>query len=275
MSSIRDSYDTHPLNGRAIRARLARQGRGRPSELDLALDPETFVTDQNHVGGLATVIQLADVLRLTRRSRVCDIGGGLAGSARALAYCFGCQVLSIDVHEARSRDAYELTQLVALGNLVTVECRDATASLPTGRFDVLWGQSAWIHFEDLAGVLRLWSQTLSPGGAAACEDAFLARPAAGSEIETIRELEGIWHCRLSPLSRWEDQFRHAGFALNRFHDLTFLLDLHFDNLLNSGQHPDATERRGWMLAASLIRQGILGYGRWIATLSNEASGGSY
>ena len=32
-----------------------------PTALDLAIDPETDITDQNHIGGLATVIQLAQL----------------------------------------------------------------------------------------------------------------------------------------------------------------------------------------------------------------------
>ena len=51
-------YATHPLREETILARIARQ-RGTlegATELDLAHDSLTEITDQNHVGGVASVI---------------------------------------------------------------------------------------------------------------------------------------------------------------------------------------------------------------------------
>jgi protein-L-isoaspartate O-methyltransferase len=267
-TSLHNSYDAHPLNAVAIMARLARDGREAPTELDLALDPDTFVTDQNHVGGLATVIQLAEEARVTCRSRVCDIGGGLGGSARSLAQLFGCHVHLVDIHHARCRDARTLNHLVGLTQLVSVECADAAVSRSSERFDVLWGQSAWIHFERLAAVLQLWSSALTSDGRAACEDAFVKRPAHRDEEGDVRELEQIWNCRFSDLAQWQHQFEQGGFTVAAFHDLTCLLEPHFTQMLGSGQQPDETERHGWVLALSLTRRGLLGYGRWLARLRN-------
>src|SRR5215208_6229827 len=168
---LQRSYDVHPLNARAIQRRLARQGKTMPTQLDLALDPETDITDQNHIGGMAAVIQLAEAACITSGSAVCDLGGGLGGSARCLAALFGCRVHVIDNSLRRCQDASDLNALVRLADKVSVECGDVRTMRVSGSYDILWGQSAWIHWDDIGGVLTQWSAALSSGGRLACEDA--------------------------------------------------------------------------------------------------------
>src|SRR4029077_15305701 len=142
-------YSSHPLRAETILARLGRAGTDlkRLTELQLAVDPETELTDQNHSGGMQSVLELALAAGVTAASTVVDIGCGLGGSARVLAAEFGCRVIGIERDIARCRDARRLTSLVHLDHLVSIQQADALAGDVRLRdADVIWGQGAWIHF---------------------------------------------------------------------------------------------------------------------------------
>ena len=267
MNSLEHAYDNHPVNAKAIKARLTRQRRVAETELDLAFDPAFGVTDQNHIGGVSTVIQLAEAVGIGPRSVVCDIGGGIGGSARCLATFFECHVDLIDISESRCRDARELNQLVGLHKQLSVQCFDArTPPVSNPKYDVLWGQSAWIHFSDFSRFLRHWSPTLTQYGRIAFEDSYLARTAAPHEIKALCQLQDIWNCQIPKLLKWNGEITSAGLTLTTFHDLSYLLEYHFNRLVTSEQHPDRNERLGWHLASEMAKSGLLGYGRWVAAV---------
>ncbi len=100
---ILEVYRNHPLQEEAILTRVrARGGATAPiTELDLAQDRKTEITDQNHVGGLLFVKQLASKAGVTAETFVLDLGSGLGGSARYLAHMFGCRVHGIDFSSER------------------------------------------------------------------------------------------------------------------------------------------------------------------------------
>src|ERR1700751_858070 len=144
-------YERHPLQQRTILQRI-RAVRGTLIGLvenDLAVDNATELTDQNHVGGIKFVKELARAARINSETKVLDHGCGLGGSARVLAAEFGCRVHGVDFSRKRFREAQHLTRLVGLDELVTFECSDLmTARVPLFEFDVLLGQSSWIHIAD-------------------------------------------------------------------------------------------------------------------------------
>src|SRR5262249_2917383 len=148
---LRDLYRKHPLRRQSILKRIVAQ-RGTlagMTEMDLAEDPFTEITDQNHVGGVKFVPDLAKKAGVGPATEVLDLGCGLGGSARCLAYFFGCRVHGMDLSAERCREARQLTKLVGLDHLVTLQCGDVLRIvLPKRQFDVLWCQSASGHIED-------------------------------------------------------------------------------------------------------------------------------
>src|SRR5947208_8697371 len=121
---LRDLYRTHPLQGQSILKRIIDQ-RGTLvgiTEMNLAEDPFTEITDQNHIGGVTFVKELAHKAGIGPSTDVLDLGCGLGGSARCLAYFFGCRVHGVDLSVERLREARGLTKLVGLDDLVTFQC---------------------------------------------------------------------------------------------------------------------------------------------------------
>ncbi len=91
--NIRSVFADHPFSEENILERL-RRTRATLDGLtaaDLAADEATELTDQNHVGGMRFVRELAEAVGLHREHRVLDLGCGLGGSARIMAALYECR----------------------------------------------------------------------------------------------------------------------------------------------------------------------------------------
>jgi SAM-dependent methyltransferase len=273
---IEEIYHSHPLRKDTILQRVLQQKGTLAglSEQDLAEDPWTEISDQNHIGGLAFTRELAERAGLGSASRVLDLGCGLGGSARCLAWLFGCHVLGLDISAERIVQARELTELLGLQNLVTFECVDLmTADLPSNRFDVLWGQSAWVHIADKLGFLRKWGPALDPKGCLAFEDVFLMRLSAGKlEEKLVAELENHWKSHLVGLdgpAGWNRILADCGFATTFSQDCSEHLRSHFLKLQLGASRAEALpvnqlEQESWRLALEAVDAGLIGYFRIVA-----------
>ena len=268
-----DVYAKHPLREDTILARIARQ-RGTLegiTEIDLAHDTLTEITDQNHVGGIASVVQLALRGGVTATSRVLDIGAGLGGSARCLAHLFGCRVDGVELSPSRCAEANHLTDRVALGHLVTCRCGDIlSVEVLPGHYDVIWGQGAWMHIGDTAALFDRAAGALVPGGRIAFEEACVTRAAESeSEANALAELERLWGGRFLSNDAWQTALASAGFRTIAVDDLTREFATHFERLhtiartIAAGAYP-AHETDAFVQAIALARAGVIGYSRFVA-----------
>jgi cyclopropane fatty-acyl-phospholipid synthase-like methyltransferase len=267
-------YSSHPLRAETILGRLERAGADlkRLTELQLAVDPETGLTDQNHSGGVQSVLELALTAGVTESSRVVDIGCGLGGSARVLAAEFGCDVTGIESDAARCRDARRLTKLVHLDHLVSIRQADALAGDATLRdVDVIWGQDAWMHFPSPADFLARWVHALRREGRVAMADAFLIRrPATPDEETSIANLEDSWGAFLTTVDEWRCALEKHGCRVVHVRDVTAQATADFVTLSKvSALWPEGTvsaaERQGWEWALEACASGLVGSFRIVAT----------
>jgi SAM-dependent methyltransferase len=259
-------YRHHPLREETILARLAAHHIpvDRLSEWDLAIDPDTNITDQNHSGGVQSVFELAVSARITAQSRVADIGAGLGGSARTLAQAFGCSVMAYEQDAGRCADAESLTKRAGLSHLVRVVPGDAlSAFVIPSTVDVLWGQAAWIHFADPAALLKTWIPSLRPGGTVAIADAFLARPPEKEgERSLVSDLAQAWGGYLRPLDEWINLLRDFGFSSFRRFDRTAQSNMSFRQLVAAAVKWPAgaasdEETASWRLALKAYDSGLV------------------
>jgi len=270
---LQDLYRTHPLQGQSILKRIIDQ-RGTLvgiTEMNLAEDPFTEITDQNHIGGLRFVKDLAHKAGIGPATDVLDLGCGLGGSARCLAYFFGCRVHGVDLSVERYREARRLTKLVALDNLVTFQCGDIMrVALPRRRFDVLWGQSAWVHIEHRERLIKKWSKSLKAGGRIALEEAYVKRrPRYATERRDVDDLADHWKSYLVGLDAWTEILSSQSFEVYCKEDLsTELTNLCWKliRLARTGVMTNVprSEQKAWELAVKLVRKGIVGYFRLVA-----------
>jgi len=260
-------YASHPLRAETILARLHRDGRDLAdlNEWQLAVDPISEITDQNHSGGVQAVLELAALARITSSSVVVDVGAGLGGSARVLAATFGCVVLGIERDAGRYRDAVELTSRVRLQHLATFQLADALEGpVAVQDVDVLWGQGAWVHFPSPEDFLVRWRPILRPGGRIAMADAFLLRqPSAPNEVALVREVEDLWGAHLRSMNDWKASMRHAGFTHLNAYDVTARAAADVARLESvASAWPGGTvmdaETRGWSRAREAFARGLVG-----------------
>ncbi|PYJ70321.1 MAG: hypothetical protein DME76_05950 [Verrucomicrobia bacterium] len=270
---LQDLYRTHPLREESILKRIVDQ-KGTLTgitELDLAEDRFTEITDQNHIGGLRFVKDLAQKARVGPDTNILDLGCGLGGSARCLAYFFGCRVHGVDLSVERYREARHLTKLVGLDHLVTFQCGDVLRiSVPRQRFDVLWGQSAWVHVEDKERLIKKWSKSLKAGGCIALEEAYVKRtPRYAAERRNLDDLADRWKSYLVGLDVWTEILSSQSFEVFCKEDLSTELSELYRKLIRLTRTHVMTgvprsEQKAWELAVKLVRKGIVGYFRLVA-----------
>ena len=267
-----DLYAKHPLREETILGRIEQQ-RGTLdgiTELDLAHDSVTEITDQNHVGGVASVVGLAVRAGIDSRTRVLDIGAGLGGSARCLAALFGARVDGVELSPLRSADADRLTRRVQLEDLVSIVCGDAMAmDFPAHKYDVVWGQGAWMHIADTPLLMRRVAGALVEGGRVAFEEARLAgTPRSEAEAETVAALERLWGGRFLTRDVWMTAMTAAGFERISVDDLTPDFVAHFERLTAIAQSTGAAlypahETAAFGRAIALANSGVIAYSRFV------------
>jgi len=270
--SLINVYASHPLREETILARIVRQ-RGTLAgitEMDLAHDSRTEITDQNHVDGIVAVVQLALRAAVTAESRILDIGAGLGGSGRCLAHLFGCRVDGVELSPFRCAEANQLTARVHLDALVSCRCGDILSiAVPSHHYDVVWGQGAWTHIADTAALFKKAAGALLPVGRIAFEEPCLLRPPANAaEADTLAELERLWGGRLLSSGAWQRELEQAGFQGIAVDDVTAPFIAHFERLQTIARtcgadlYP-AHETQAFAYAIQLARAGVVGHARLI------------
>jgi SAM-dependent methyltransferase len=264
-------YSRHPLQGPDIvrRVRSFTKCARALTEVDLAVDERTQLTDQNHIGGIGFVEALAQRATVTSASRILDLGCGLGGSARVLASRFGCRVTGLDLSPVRIRAAERLTRLVGLERLVRFRRADfMTAPVRRRTYDVLWSQSAWVHVADKERFVRRWARALRDGGRIAIEDVYVKTgPRTSGERAKLARVADQWKAYLTSLDEWRRVLTGSGCAVLVDEDLSDAMKDHFSALIHAADTHGVVdeERRAWCDALALSRGGILGYRRLVAS----------
>jgi SAM-dependent methyltransferase len=153
--------------GAAILAAL--EGIGK----DIAhLTPDDLApVDEFHGGQRAATMRLAELAGFRGDEHVLDVGSGLGGPSRYLAWRYGVQVSGVDLTAEFVAVAQMLTQRTGLEGKVDYRQGNAL-DLPFAdmSFDVIWSQNAAMNIADRDRLYREMRRVLRPGGRLALQE---------------------------------------------------------------------------------------------------------
>jgi sarcosine/dimethylglycine N-methyltransferase len=265
-------YDRHPINEEQVRQALARRGYPQAPVPPDAL----FEFDMDHYGGLPAIEALARRAGIGRDSRVLDVGAGLGGPARFLAWRFGARAVGIELNAGRAAGARRLTAVAGLARSVHVVRGDAT-ELPfrARSFDACLSQEALLHVTRKDRVLGECRRVLRAGGRLAFTD-WIAH-ARLADRERARLTEWMAATSIPTLDGYRHLVARAGFSTVEAEDLSaewirILRDrlamyraLRADTVARFGEAWAEAYEQLYAFFVGLVEAGKLGGGRFSAT----------
>ena len=163
---VETHYTSEDL-GEAILTALRAAGK----DIDHLTPDDLAPVDEFHGGQRPATVRLAELVGFTGTERVLDVGSGLGGPSRYLAWHHGCRVSGVDLTAEFVRVADLLTRLTGL--VGRVDYRQGNAlDLPfeSDSFDVVWSQNAAMNIADRDRLYREMRRVLRPGGKLALQE---------------------------------------------------------------------------------------------------------
>jgi SAM-dependent methyltransferase len=159
------SLEAH-YSARDIEARILAAIRAAGLNPEQRLSPEELGTlDHFHTGGLRASLELLELAQLRAEDRVLDIGAGLAGSARLLAFTIGCRVDCLELSPDYCAGAVLLNRLTGLDDRIQVH-EGSALDMPFSddSFDAVWMQNVGMNIADKRKLYAEIYRVLKPDG---------------------------------------------------------------------------------------------------------------
>lgn len=175
------------------------------------IQPEQlFPQDQWHYHGIDAIRTAAEQLGLGPASRVLEIGSGVGGPARYLAYATGCHVTALELQPELHAIAADLTQRCGLSERITHLCGDALSyPIPDRAFDAVVSWLAILHIPDRLHLFRRLARALRPGGKCYVEDLCMRAPFAPQDLHALRN--AVFGTTVTSIEAYTGDLRAAGF----------------------------------------------------------------
>jgi SAM-dependent methyltransferase len=162
-----ETHYTSGSLGEAILAALKADGK----DIDHLTPDDLAPIDEFHGGQRQATIRLAELAGFFGTERVLDVGSGLGGPSRFLAWRYGCRVSGIDLTAEFVRVAEMLTEKT--GFVGRVDYRHGSAlDLPFAEasFDVVWSQNVAMNIADRDRLYAEMHRVIRPGGKLALQE---------------------------------------------------------------------------------------------------------
>lgn len=172
VNEIVQAHYTRSDLGSVILAALEKAGK----DLNRLTPEDLAPIDEFHIRGRAATLELARAASVDSTKRVLDVGSGIGGTSRCLAWEFGCRVTGIDLTDEYCRTAAMLSERIGLAELIDYRQGDATnLPFPDASFDIVWTEHVAMNIPDKPRLYREMQRVLKPGGTLAIYD-ILAGP---------------------------------------------------------------------------------------------------
>ena len=209
---VEDHYSSAGIARRILDALAAAGGP------ETAVTPDTLAPlDQFHGRGIQATRELVELLQPRAGEEIVDIGSGIGGPARWIAWTFGCRVTGVDLTPAFCEAARELNRATGMEDRVRILEGNALAlPLPDAAFDRAYSQNVVMNIADKKGFYAEAFRVLKPGGVAALSN-LLAGP-SGLPLFPVPWAEGPATSFLSGEADTRADILAAGFEILSFRD---------------------------------------------------------
>lgn len=200
--------------------------RSRGIGLEQATADDLHGLDMLHMGGLAATDALARMAGLQAGRRVLDVGAGVGGPARRMAYKHGAKVWGVELSKSVCETAVALTALVGLQDRVQFKQGSALAlPFPNGAFDLVVMQHVAMQVDEKDRLFEQCVRVLDAGGVLALHEIFAGGggpplfPLAWATDPAMSSLETLDECsaRLARMGLRPGEFRDTTAEGQEYH----------------------------------------------------------
>eukprot|EP00058_Branchiostoma_floridae_P014249 XP_002599737.1 hypothetical protein BRAFLDRAFT_131043 [Branchiostoma floridae] len=172
--------------------------------------------DSLHYHGVQAVDEAIQRFNIGKDTRVLDVGSGIGGPARYLAWKTGCHVTALELQHDHHVTGEVLTKRCNLSERVRHVCGDIMdIDLGHGSYDLVTSWLVFCHIPDKKKVSEQCLQHLKPGGKMLVEDLF----ALGDLSDVSEDIRANYFDFIN-IQDYKQQISDAGFANVQVEDLT-------------------------------------------------------
>ena len=214
---LHDMYSKHLVTPKSIELQLLKEGKSVLGSELTVLDLSRY--DHDHFLGVDSTQLCIEKSRIEKHSLVLDVGSGLGGPARYIAYKTGCKVLGIEIQKDRFHASKELTFIVGLQDQVRFYRADiASIKLPESHFTHAISFLTILHVLNKKTVLHRIARALKPKGRLFLEDYCSSRELSRKERTMMR---GIISCDyLFRKDKFLKELERSGMRIDDVQDMT-------------------------------------------------------
>ncbi len=162
MKHIHSYYSPNDLYNKIIEG-LHNMGKD-PEKITL---DDLLPVDEFHIRSKTATYELIRLARFTPDMHILDVGCGVGGSTRRLAYEIGCQVTGVDLSDEYIDAAERLTKLFNMQTRAKFHAASALdMPFEDNSFDGAWSIQMNMNIEDKLGLMKEIFRVLKPGGRA-------------------------------------------------------------------------------------------------------------
>lgn len=191
------------------------KSQGQLSVMDLV------ALDHYHYRAIEALDEAALHLGITAQEHVLDIGSGVGGPARYLAWRYGCQVTAVELQAHLHQAAVELTERTGLSAQVQLRQGDfVDLNWEPEQVDHWLSFLVFLHIPDRTQLFARAAEVLKPGGQFYIEDFFMNQPLTHTEQKLLAEVVACPY--LPTQEQYLKDLQEAGFVDLIFEEVTDL-----------------------------------------------------
>lgn len=186
--------------------------------------PDLISLDQYHYLGTNAVDHAAKLLNISDGSQVLDIGSGIGGTSRYLAWKYGCQVTGVELQDQLHQVGVQLNEVTNMTEQVQLMQGDFTdisdLAIADQRFDGWVSLMVFLHICDRTTLFQNCARVLKPEGRFYIEDYYAAQDLPECDRQSLAEIIACPY--LPSREQYVEDLEKAGFQDIEFVDISAL-----------------------------------------------------